>query len=106
MPPPPAHRAHHRRPAALSVSSLSIVAFLLAAAVLHRVELITHLSSSLHGHLYHTPVTISLEAVAIAGLVISILLWVLIAIAHPHPRLVSDAVQRAPRRSHVRERFR
>src|ERR1017187_4494623 len=48
----------------ISVSSLSILAFLLAAAVLHRIESIAHLSSSLHGHLYHTPITVSLEAAA------------------------------------------
>jgi hypothetical protein len=88
----------------ISVSSLSILAFLLAAAVLHRIEAIAHLSSSLHGHLYHTPVTISLEAAALAGLVISVLLWVLVAIATPLPGLVSDALQqRIP--PHIRERI-
>jgi hypothetical protein len=88
----------------ISVTSLSILAFLLAAAVLHRIEAIAHLSSSLHGHVYHTPVTISLEAAAIAGLVISVLLWVLVAIATPLPGLVSDALQqRIP--PHIRERI-
>lgn len=88
----------------ISVTSLSILAFLLAAAVLHRIEAIAHLSSSLHGHVYHTPVTISLEAAALAGLVISVLLWVLVAIATPLPGLVSDALQqRIP--PHIRERI-
>jgi hypothetical protein len=87
----------------ISVSSLSILAFLLAAAVLHRLESIAHLGTSLHGHLYHTPITISLEATAIAGLVISLLLWVLVAIATPIPGLVSDAIQRIP--PHIRERI-
>jgi hypothetical protein len=88
----------------LSVSSLSILAFLLAAAVLHRIEAMAHLSSSLHGHVYHTPVTISLEAAAFAGLLISLLLWVLVAVATPIPGLVSDAVQqRLPQ--HIRERI-
>jgi hypothetical protein len=86
----------------LSVSSLSILAFMLAAAVLHRIETIAHLSSSLHGHLYHTPITVSLEAAAIAGVVISFLLWVLVAIATPIPVLVTDAVQRIPA---IRERI-
>jgi hypothetical protein len=85
----------------ISVSSLSIMAFLLAAAVLHRIEAIAHLGSSLHGHLYHTPITISLEATAIAGLVISLTLWVLVAIATPIPGLVADAIQRIP--PHIRE---
>jgi len=87
----------------ISVSSLSILAFLLAAAVLHYIESIAHLGTSLHGHLYHTTITISLEATAIAGLVISILLWILVAIATPIPGLVADAFQRIP--SHIRERI-
>ncbi|HEY4382324.1 MAG TPA: hypothetical protein VGN01_18385 [Acidobacteriaceae bacterium] len=87
----------------LSVSSLSILAFLLAAAVLHRIEAIAHLSSSLHGHLYHTPITVSLEAAAIAGVVISFVLWVLIAIATPIPALVTDLLhERIPA---IRERI-
>jgi hypothetical protein len=88
----------------LTVSSLSILAFLLAAAVLHRIEAMAHLSSSLHGHVYHTPVTISLEAAAFAGLLISLGLWVLVAVATPISGLVSDAVQqRLP--PHIRERI-
>lgn len=77
----------------ISVSSLSMLAFMLAAAVLHRIESIAHLSSTLHGHLYHTPVAISLEAAAIAGLLISSLLWILVAISTPLPGLVSGALQ-------------
>jgi hypothetical protein len=87
----------------LTVSSLSILAFLLAAAVLHRIEAIAHLSSSLHGHLYHTPITVSLEAAAIAGVVISFLLWVMVAIATPIPALVSDVLQE--RLPAIRERI-
>jgi hypothetical protein len=88
----------------LSVSSLSILAFLLAAAVLHRIEAMAHLSSSLHGHVYHTPVTISLEAAAFAGLLISLILWMLVAVATPISGLVTDALQqRLP--PHIRERI-
>ena len=88
----------------LSVSSLSILAFLLAAAVLHRIEAITHLSNTLHGHLYHTPVTVSLEAAAIAGVLISVLLCLLVAMSTPIPGLVSSAVQqRLP--ENIRERI-
>jgi hypothetical protein len=101
------HRQHLARTIdvlLISVSSLSILAFLLAVAVLHRVEAIAHLGNSLHGHFYHTPITVSLEAAAIAGLVISLLLWVLVAIATPIPGLVTDALQqRIP--PHIRERI-
>jgi len=77
----------------ITVSSLSILAFMLAAAVLHRIESIAHLGTSLHGHLRNTPITISLEAAAIAGVVISVMLCVLVAISTPVPSLVSEAVQ-------------
>ena len=88
----------------LSVSALSILAFLLAAAVLHRIEVIAHLGSSLHGHLHNTPITISLEAAAIAGLIVSVLLCILVAISTPIPGLVSEAVQqRIPQ--NIRERM-
>jgi hypothetical protein len=88
----------------LSASTLSFLAFLLAAAVLHRIEALAHLSNSVHGHLYHTPVTISLEAAAIAGLAISLLLWVLVALVTPIPAIVSGAVQQRLPQS-VRERI-
>jgi hypothetical protein len=39
----------------ISATSLSILAFLLAAVVLHRIEAIAHLGNSLHGHLRTTP---------------------------------------------------
>jgi hypothetical protein len=77
----------------LSATTLSFLAFLLAAVVLHRIEAIAHLGNSLHGHLYHTPIAISLEAVAIAGIVLSLLLLFLVAIATPVPGLFSDALQ-------------
>jgi hypothetical protein len=77
----------------ISATTLSFLAFLLAAVVLHRIEAIAHLGSSLHGHLYHTPITISLEAAAIAGVVISLLLVSLVAISTPIPGLVSDVLQ-------------
>ena len=97
-------RCRHRQHAArtmdvliLSVSSLSIVAFLLAAMVLHRIEAFAHLGSTFHAHLLHTAVTISLEAVALAGLCISMLLWTLVAIATPLPGFIRAVVeQRIP----------
>jgi hypothetical protein len=88
----------------ISVSSLSIVAFLLAAAVMHRVEMLAHIAGSVTLHLRQTPVAVSLEAVAIAGLVISMVLWVLVAISTPLPGIVSSMVeQRIP--SDIRQRF-
>jgi hypothetical protein len=89
----------------LSVTSLSIVAFLLTVAVLHRIEAIAHINSNLHLHLLRQmAVTVSLEWVAIAGLVISMLLWVLVAIATPLPGFLTGLVQeRMP--PEIRERI-
>ncbi len=90
---------HHRQTVSrtvdvllISVSSLSIVAFLLMTVVLHRVEMLTHISN-VHLHLHRTPITISLEVVAIAGLVISLALWILVAIATPLPGFMSHVAQ-------------
>ncbi len=81
----------------LAVTSLSFAAFLLAAVVMHRMEAfkpITSLHLHLHGEvvaLARIPasITISLEAVAIAGVVVSMLLWTLVTIATPIPSMVA-----------------
>ena len=88
----------------ISVSTLSILAFLLAAVVIHRVELVTHIFS-VHVRLNQThAVAISLEAAAIAGMAFSTLLWVLVAVATPLPGFLGDMVQqRIP--ADLRDRF-
>jgi len=87
----------------ISVSSLSILAFLLAAVIMHRVEAVTHIEQ-LHLHLRHTAVYISLEAAALVGLVFSTLLWILVAIATPIPGFLGDLLQqRIP--EDLRQRF-
>jgi len=88
----------------ISVSTLSIAAFLLAAIIIHRLELITHIGKvHLHVSQAHA-VAISLEAVAITGVVLSALLWVLVAIATPLPGFLGEIVQqRLP--ADLRERF-
>jgi hypothetical protein len=84
----------------ISISTLSIVAFLLAAVIIHRVELISHIGSiQLHLNQTHA-VAISLEAVAVTGLVLS----TLVAIATPLPGFLGEILQeRLP--SQVRARF-
>ena len=100
---PGSHRGGVSRQGIAIVIVLAMVV-LLAAIVLHRIETYVHLGSTLHAHLHHTAITISLEAVAIAGLVVSSLLWILVAIATPLPGLVSDLLQqRIP--PEIRERI-
>jgi len=88
----------------ICVSTLSIVAFLLAAVVIHRVELITHIFT-VQVRLGAThAVAISLEAVAVAGMVFSALLWVLVAVTTPLPGVLGHFVQqRIP--ADIRDRF-
>ena len=81
----------------LAATTLSFAAFLLAAIVMHRIEAVSHISNSQVVHLHreglvHIPssITISLEAVACVGVFISMLLWVLVAIATPIPAMVQD----------------
>jgi hypothetical protein len=77
----------------ISVSTLSILAFLLAAVVIHRVELATHINT-VHVHLNQThAVAISLEAVAVAGMLFSTLLWLLVAVTTPLPGFLGAMVQ-------------
>ena len=81
---------------------LSMAAFLLMTLVLRRVEALVHISS-VHVNLHHTAITISMEVVAVAGLLLSTVLAVLVAIATPIPNLVTGVVrERIPQ---IRERL-
>lgn len=92
----------------LAVSTLSIVAFFLAAIIIRRLELLSHIGGRFHVELHHTAIAVSLEAVAVAGLAVSTLLWVLVAVATPLPGFLGNLVQqRIPpeRLEALRDRF-
>jgi hypothetical protein len=82
----------------MTVTTLSLAVFLLATLVVHRLETLRRLSD-VHLHLRgdrvlalaHIPlsITISLEAVAIAGVLVSLILWMLVAMATPVPSMLS-----------------
>ena len=86
------------------VSTLSIAAFLLAAVIIHRLEVVAHIGTvRLHINQAHV-IAISLEAVAVTGVAVSSLLWLLVAIATPLPGFLGDIVQqRIP--ADIRDRF-
>lgn len=85
-----------------AVTTLSFAAFLLAAVVMHRLRALNHIST-VHLHLLpeaglvhsHIPasITISLQAIAILGVFVSLLLWVMVAIATPVPDMVSGMLR-------------
>jgi hypothetical protein len=86
----------------LAVTTLSFAGFLLAALVMHRLEAASHITN-LHLHLHAAnahelvripaSITLSLEAVALSGVVLSMLLWVLIAMVTPVPQMLSSALK-------------
>ena len=69
--------------ALISLSTLCIIAFLLALAVIHHVEPLR--SAAITMHLEHTAVVLTLQAAAIVGLLASLAAWILVAIATPAP---------------------
>jgi hypothetical protein len=81
--------------------TLTFGAFLLMAVIVHRYHALNHLTAL---HLLpentamrtHIPASIfiSMETLAIGGVVVSMLLWVLVAIATPVPRMVVEFRQK------------
>lgn len=69
--------------ALISLSTLCIIAFLLALAVIHHIEPLR--SAAVVMHLEHTAVVLTLQAAAIVGLLASLVAWILVAIATPAP---------------------
>jgi hypothetical protein len=86
----------------LAVTTMACGAFFLAALVVHRLENVRHLAS-VHLHLgteralalAHVPqsITISLEAVAVSGVIFSLLLWALVLMTTPVPGMVGAMVR-------------
>jgi hypothetical protein len=84
----------------LSLFTLSAFAFLLATMIIHRGPWAQLTFAELH--MRHLSMALTLQTVAVAGLVFSVLMWVLVAIATPAPGLISHTVQQR-RLSHGRE---
>ena len=87
-----------------AVTTLSALAFLLAIAVIHRLEPLRgwavqlHLSETyvLKLHLHQSYLAITLQDLAICGLLLSLLAWVLVALMTPAPTyLTGVAVSQA-----------
>ena len=98
-----------------AATALSFAAFLLAAVVLHRLRAWNHLAavhvrllpeaSLIHSHMA-AGLTLSLQAVAVLGVVVSMLLWVLVAIATPAPGIVSSLLrEKAHREANAADRL-
>ncbi len=75
----------------LAVFTLSFFAFLLATAIIHRSPWGQTELANLHtGHLSFA---VTLQTVALGGLLFSLLLWVMVALMTPAPMLIQHTVQ-------------
>ena len=89
--------------ALMVLSTLSILAFLLAAAIIHRIEPLAHLAFY-NLHIRQISIAITMQFAAVAGLLFSTLCWVLVAIMTPAPVFLNGVVrERMP--EELRERF-
>ena len=85
----------------LSVFTLSAFAFLLATMIVYRGPWAQLQFAEVH--MRGLSLALTLQSVAVGGLLLSVLMWVLVAIATPAPGLISHTVQQR-RLSHGRER--
>lgn len=73
----------------IGLSTVSIAAFLFGLAVIHHVHPLQHWAL-VDVHVWQMPIVLSLQAAAIAGLLASLLIWVLVAIATPVPVYLAE----------------
>ena len=79
----------------IALSSLSILVFLLALAVIHHIEPLRSFAVVVL-HLEHTQLVLTLQAAAVLGLLASLVAWVLVAVATPAPiYLTGMAIEQA-----------
>jgi len=69
--------------ALIGISTLSILAFVFALAVIHHIEPLRNWALVMH--LEHRYVALTLQTAAALGLLVSLLSWVLVAVATPAP---------------------
>lgn len=74
--------------ALIGLSTLCIVAFLLALAVIHHIEPLR--TAAVVMHLEHKAVVFTLQAAAVLGLLASLAAWILVAIATPAPVYLTE----------------
>lgn len=77
--------------ALMVIFTLSTAVFLLATAVLHRMHL-SHAQIA-DVHVRNVSLVLTTQVAAVGGLVFSMVMWVLVAIATPAPRLISGTVK-------------
>lgn len=72
----------------IGLTTFSSLLFVLALAIIHKVEPLRTLGLFIF-HVQHTQVVLTLQSVAVVGLLVSLLAWVLVAIATPAPVFIT-----------------
>lgn len=74
--------------ALIGVATLSIAVFLLAIAVIHQIEPLRTWAVALH--LRQISIAVTLQDLAIVGLLCSVLVWLVVAMVTPAPTFLSE----------------
>jgi hypothetical protein len=85
----------------IGTTTISTAAFVLALAIIHHIQPLQHWAL-VSLHLWEIPIVLSLQAAAVAGLLLSFLCWVLVAIATPAPVFLTDMALNQARSLHAR----
>jgi len=88
----------------IGLATISMLAFLLALAVIHHVEPLRNWAV-MNLRLRQIDVVLTLQAAAVVGLLISALAWILVAIATPAPMYITDMAMTQARELQNRSRL-
>jgi CBS domain containing-hemolysin-like protein len=80
----------------IGISTVSTMAFLVALAIIHHLEPLRSWSL-VHLHLRQMSIVLSLQEAAFMGLLLSVLMWVLVAVATPVPVYLSGVAMEQAR---------
>ena len=85
----------------IGTTTVSTAAFVLALAIIHHIQPLQHWAL-VSRHLWEIPIVLNLQAAAVAGLLLSFLCWVLVAIATPAPVFLTGVAMNQARSLHGR----
>jgi hypothetical protein len=85
----------------IGTTTISTAAFVLALAIIHHVQPLQHWAL-VNLHLWDMSIVLSVQAAAILGLLLSLLCWVLVAIATPAPVFLTGVALNQARSLHGR----
>ncbi len=85
----------------IGTTTISTAAFVLALAIIHHIQPLQHWAL-VSLHLWDVSVMLTLQAAAVVGLLLSLLCWLLVAIATPAPMFLTGVAINQARSFHAR----